>query len=76
MKPWMAVGTKNPNPIPPSLRAASCELRRAVSMSGSDRTSSMSPNTAANSGEAIPNPIEAIMPMRINGSSGLRVVRS
>ena len=81
---------KNPNPIPPSLRAASWELVRAVSISGSDRTwdwsmvriqashwsifkmtSSMSPNTAAKSGEAIPNPIEAIMPTMMKGSSGL-----
>ena len=67
----MAVGIKNPNPTPPSLRAASWELVRAVSISGSDRTSSMSPNTAAKSGEAIPNPMEAIMPTMMKGSSGL-----
>ena len=34
-------------------------------------TSSMSPNTAANRGEAIPNPMEAIMPTMMKGSSGL-----
>ena len=34
----MAVGIKNPNPTPPSLRAASWELVRAVAMSGSERT--------------------------------------
>ena len=67
----MAVGIKNPNPTPPSLRAASWELVRAVSISGSDRTSSMSPNTAAKSGEAIPKPMEAIMPTMMKGSSGL-----